>query len=281
LYDQPFLIPLGQKIFNPEENYYSEALFSKRNGLYKWHPITLLGTVGLLWMAYRKRVFCWILPPLVLQFLFIGSLADWSGSYAFGQRRWVSGLPFFAMGLASLFSIRWKPWRWVLRAGVVYLIAWNFLVFRVWHGGFFEGGRHSTSKVFWMIQNTPELLFGNLFELAWFPHLILNFSPRRFSLFLLGWVLTLLVAALIIRFLTQPIGRTRMTWVAILTLVPPMGLGAAFIFSDHRSVETLHADLGLDVVYPTHPVPLLSVQKGRGEVFAGEVGFSTREGCLN
>ncbi len=268
LYGSPVLVPLGEKIYS-EGYYFQESLFSKKNGLFKWHPLTLAATIGLIWMAYKKRWLWWILPAMILQFLFIGSLADWTGSYAFGQRRWVSGLPFWAMGLAALFSIRWKPWRWLLRAGILYLIVWNFLVFQVWHGGFFEGGRHSTSKVFWMLQNTPEFIFGDLFQLAFFPNLMEEGSPRRLSLFLLAFLLTLLTASAAIVFLNRPLGRRAVMALALPMTVIPLVLGGSFVLADRTSAVSLQADLMATLSTPGQSLPLIPVKKGKAEIYAG------------
>ncbi|MCA9437888.1 MAG: hypothetical protein KC978_19035, partial [Candidatus Omnitrophica bacterium] len=261
----------GEKIFHGGGYHFQEALFSKKNGLFKWHPITLLDTLGLIWMAYKKRWLWWFLPAMVLQFLFIGSLTDWTGSYAFGQRRWVSGLPIWAMGLAALFSIRWKPWRWLLRLGVVYLIVWNFFVFWAWHGGFFEGGRHSTSKVFWMIRNTPHELFGGVFDLALFPGLILDFSARRVSLFLLAWLCTTGAGLLIFASLKHCPTRRVGTLIALVPLLAPIGLVAAFFHADQTSRIVLQGNYSLDSLYPNRQIGLHPQRIGGKESFTGEV----------
>lgn len=90
-------------------------LFSDLRGLFNWHPVLLIGFVGLLFSLRRQR---WLAAHCLLV---VSGLILLYASYSpslgvsFGSRVFVEALPFFAVGLATfLYYGRGAAWRWGL-----------------------------------------------------------------------------------------------------------------------------------------------------------------------
>ncbi len=109
--------------------YTVDVLFSGFHGLFSWHPVTLVGVMGLiaLWL-HAPAVAMALGAFFVAQVLVVGSYDTWWGGASFGARRFVNCTPVFALGLAALFE-------WLrLRLGVQryaqvlvgVLVLWNF-----------------------------------------------------------------------------------------------------------------------------------------------------------
>jgi len=119
---------------------YDGVLFSPDRGLFSWSPILYLGLAGLLLLLRKDRV------RLLVVLLFIAALTrlnagvhDWSGSTAFGARRFDATLPFFAWGLALLLEwgrgfVRRHP---LLPVGAVVaaFVVWNVFIMRAYESG--------------------------------------------------------------------------------------------------------------------------------------------------
>ena len=112
------------------------VLFSNRNGLFSHHPSLALAAIGLLWTVFRWRdrpdLMVRYVVPLGLAFvahLWINaSTADWWGGHAFGQRRFVSALPWFAVGFCALYQAvveRSAAWRKLVYGLMILLVAMN------------------------------------------------------------------------------------------------------------------------------------------------------------
>ena len=104
-----------------------EVLFSGFHGLFSWHPVTLLGVVGLAVLWRRDRKIAGLLASVfVLQVLVVGAYDSWWGGASFGARRFINCSPIFALGLvAGVDTLR----GWVLRVagiGLFSLVIWNF-----------------------------------------------------------------------------------------------------------------------------------------------------------
>lgn len=85
--------------------YALSVLASPDRGLLTWHPVWLLGIVGLVLLARRRGLSgpAWALAGLfTCQVLLFGSVANWSGGMAFGQRRLLVALPVVVLGVAEL-----------------------------------------------------------------------------------------------------------------------------------------------------------------------------------
>ena len=104
-----------------------EVLFSGFHGLFSWHPVTLVGVIGLA-LLWRRS------PTLALAFgavfaaqvIVIGSYETWWGGASFGARRFVNCTAIFSVGVSvALARLRGASLR-MAGAVVVLLILWNF-----------------------------------------------------------------------------------------------------------------------------------------------------------
>lgn len=96
------------------------ALFNMSDGLLSWHPVVLLGFVGLglLWKRDRGlSVRLWL--AVLAQLAFIASL-QWSSGGSFGMRFFTGGLVLTTLGLGVLLQEFWR--RKVLLAGLCALV---------------------------------------------------------------------------------------------------------------------------------------------------------------
>lgn len=101
-----------------------QVLFASWNGLFVWHPLTLLAVVGMFLVRDRSlRVAC--LFAFVLETVVDGAAPDWWGGLAFGGRRFIDLTPFFVVGFAALAARVDRRVAWgVVAAGAV----WNLLL---------------------------------------------------------------------------------------------------------------------------------------------------------
>lgn len=79
-----------------------DFLFAARHGLFTWTPLFLLGALGwLLLLRAERRMAALFLLAFALAVIVNSSTTDWWSSESFGQRRMLSFLPLFALGLAA------------------------------------------------------------------------------------------------------------------------------------------------------------------------------------
>lgn len=118
--EESFLYALSPKVL--------ETLFSSRHGLLSWHPILLLGLIGLARLIHaRPRTGLLLVSGLLLQ-LYVSASWWWFG-HSFGHRAFISSLPIFMIGLAMLIEpVRQKAWRWWGLIGIALLAAWNMIM---------------------------------------------------------------------------------------------------------------------------------------------------------
>ncbi len=77
-----------------------ETIFPTRHGLFVWHPVYLLGVLGLFVPGPRRLR--WIAGSVILgAALFYGMRSFWWGGHSFGNRYFVGLGFFFAVGLAN------------------------------------------------------------------------------------------------------------------------------------------------------------------------------------
>ncbi len=82
-----------------------QVLFSAHHGLFAWHPVTLLGYVGLIFVWKRSRRVTICVGIVLLGATYLNAAIEaWSAGAAFGMRRFVGLLPFMAPGLAAFGS---------------------------------------------------------------------------------------------------------------------------------------------------------------------------------
>jgi hypothetical protein len=104
------------------------VLWSERGGAFAWHPVLLLGLLGLLCaregLAPAMRTVA--LVGLALQVWLVASWSWWWGGSSFGNRFFVSAYPCLALGLAEFLSaLRRRGPVWVGPALVAALVVWN------------------------------------------------------------------------------------------------------------------------------------------------------------
>jgi hypothetical protein len=108
-----------------------DYLFSTRHGLYTWHPIMLLATVGLVPLWQRdKKVAVALLAALLAQWYLNSATTDWWAHASFGARRFISATPMLALGMAALaqsLTGRFRRGALVLAVAVSVLVCWNLL----------------------------------------------------------------------------------------------------------------------------------------------------------
>lgn len=113
LYGGAFVVKGTGSHLDPTHPKLLEVLFSARNGLFSHHPLLLVGLAGFVWLLASQPVgvprwFLWtLLGAFLIQVWVNASTQDWWGGaapdgHSFGQRRLLSSLPLFALGLAFL-----------------------------------------------------------------------------------------------------------------------------------------------------------------------------------
>ena len=113
LYGGAFVVKGAGSVLDPAHPKILEVLFSAHNGLFSHHPHLLVGLAGFLWLMASRPVgvpgwFLWtLLGAFLVQVWVNASTPDWWGGAlpegaSFGQRRLLSSLPLFALGLAFL-----------------------------------------------------------------------------------------------------------------------------------------------------------------------------------
>lgn len=112
-----------------------EMLFTPHRGLFVWTPITLLAVIGMVMLirslsSSPKRNYLIALTVMVgVVFLMHISLVWWDGAWSFSNRFLASFLPFYAIGIAGLFTVIRRSWRPYLAAAAVVGCLWS-----VWLG---------------------------------------------------------------------------------------------------------------------------------------------------
>ena len=97
--------PFVVEKFSAMPLYVVDVLFSGFHGLFSWHPITLVGVIGLVALWFRSPPVALALAAFfVAQVLVIGSYDTWWGGASFGARRFVNCTAVFALGVAALFE---------------------------------------------------------------------------------------------------------------------------------------------------------------------------------
>ncbi|MBI4427183.1 MAG: hypothetical protein HY569_01720 [Candidatus Magasanikbacteria bacterium] len=103
LYGSFLVIPQGQGFIQLGQLKIFAILFSGMHGLFSWHPLLLIGLVGLFVSYRRDRLLFYSLLAVFLGQIFInGSVIDWWGGSAFGARKFIGALFVFAYGFSYL-----------------------------------------------------------------------------------------------------------------------------------------------------------------------------------
>ncbi len=101
-FGSPIAVPQGTDFFNLTQPGLWEVLFSTRHGLFTWTPAVLVGLAGLVPLArVAPRPALTGAIAFILLWYLNGTTRDWWGGEAFGQRRFLSLVPFLALGTAA------------------------------------------------------------------------------------------------------------------------------------------------------------------------------------
>jgi len=113
-------------------------LFSLKHGLYAWHPVLILATIGIVLLYRTHRVHSLLLGlGFLFQVCLVGIWQGWSGGDAFGGRMLISSIPAMALGLAAF--VDWSFKRDATRGVLILacaLILWNGLFFVQYRFGY-------------------------------------------------------------------------------------------------------------------------------------------------
>lgn len=128
LYGTPITIPQGSGFIEFKDLPLLDILFSLNKGLFLWHPLLLLGVVGLSFLWRKDRILTISLVLIfIFQWILNASVLDWSASWSFGHRRFISLLPVLAIGIALVFQ-QLEGSKRMMASGiavVIFLSLWN------------------------------------------------------------------------------------------------------------------------------------------------------------
>jgi hypothetical protein len=114
------------------------VLFSLRHGLYTWHPVLFLATIGLALLYRKDRRLAGLLAIMfATQLYIVGAWIGWAGGHSFGSRMLISSFPALAIGLAAVTD--WAAEHKAFESFAVVsigLIAWNALFFAQYRLGY-------------------------------------------------------------------------------------------------------------------------------------------------
>jgi hypothetical protein len=139
--------------YGDQQNFYwldpkvLQVLFSLHHGFFTWHPVFLIGAVGLWWVAREDRAYALLLvTAFALQLYVVAAWRVWWQADAFGGRMLISTAPIFALGLAQVVKrLRRVHWLWVVVPGMVVLL-WNLAFFIQYRFGFIPMGEAITFR---------------------------------------------------------------------------------------------------------------------------------------
>ena len=146
LYGSPLTAPQGDGFFGWLRPEMLNVWFSTKRGLFSWSPILFLAVIGFVPLLRKNRVLgASAILIFVLETYITSVVVDWWGGEAFGARRFVSLMPFFALGLAALidallekFKTRVRLAQNLMLAILVALLVWNnlfILQYNLWLKG--------------------------------------------------------------------------------------------------------------------------------------------------
>lgn len=106
LYGAPLTAPQGSGFFQFTRPEILNVWFSTKRGLFSWTPLVLLAVVGFVPLYLKNRVLGASAVVIFLASSYVNSIVnDWWGGEAFGARRFIGLMPFFALGLAALVEV--------------------------------------------------------------------------------------------------------------------------------------------------------------------------------
>jgi len=122
----------GESVFVPAN--ILKVAFSSKHGFITWHPILLIGLIGLFVAAIRRPRRSVALSGLfgvVSVWVLISTSRNWWGGWSFGHRVFIEAYPFFALGTGVLVDAalksKAKSRRIVVLVVVLAAVLWNVL----------------------------------------------------------------------------------------------------------------------------------------------------------
>jgi len=158
-------------MYGPQQNFYwldpkiLQVLFSLHHGLFTWHPIYLIGSLGLFWILQADRRYALsLILALALQVYLVAAWRVWWQADAFGGRMFIASAPIFALGLTQVVRrIRQTKGRlWIIIPAVV-LLLWNLAFMVQYRFGFIPMGSPITlAQLTWEKLNLPFQILSRL-----------------------------------------------------------------------------------------------------------------------
>src|SRR5439155_6558533 len=124
--------------------------------LFSWTPLVWAGVIGI--VLYVRRNPSWAVPAIVVFVMMTwvnGSARDWSGGWAFGGRRFTSGLAAFAPGFAM--ALDWGRRRplALMTPIIAFAIGWNVLLMMQYDRGMLP--RDEAARFDTVVRNQAEV----------------------------------------------------------------------------------------------------------------------------
>ncbi len=121
----PYLAGAGHRL-DLSSPHFLDTWLSPDHGMFYWHPLLVLGLIGLL--PWRRRALGWpMLATLLAITWLVGSWSSWSGAQSFGHRMFVSALPLLALGGTAL----WRRGRLAPTLAALG-VAWNLALLGIY-----------------------------------------------------------------------------------------------------------------------------------------------------
>ncbi len=140
LYGSPLTAPQGGGFFQVLHPEMLNVWFSTKRGLFAWSPILIFAVIGFVPLYQKNRLLGAAAIVIFVSESYVNSIVnDWWGGEAFGARRFISLMPFFALGLAAFIDYaRARVSQTILLVALAAFIVWNnlfLLQYNLWlHG---------------------------------------------------------------------------------------------------------------------------------------------------
>lgn len=140
LYGSPLTAPQGGGFFQWLRPEILNVWFSTKRGLFSWSPLLIFAVVGFVPLYRKNKLLGAATLVIFLAQSYINSIVnDWWGGEAFGARRFISLMPFFALALAAFVdTARTRVSQTLILAVLGALIVWNnlfILQYNLWLKG--------------------------------------------------------------------------------------------------------------------------------------------------
>lgn len=135
LYGSPLTVPQGGGFFQFLHPEMLNVWFSTKRGLFSWTPLLVFSVIGFVPLYKKNRMLGAATLLIFFAETYVNSIVnDWWGGEAFGARRFISLMPFFALGLAALIdaaahrvALRERVSQTAMLVALVAFIVWNNL----------------------------------------------------------------------------------------------------------------------------------------------------------